>query len=137
MRKTIIVIDDDPDDTDLILTAVEEIDPSVNCLAFNYCDQAIAYLKDSNNKTPDFIILDMNMPRMSGKECLVKIRSMEHNATVPVIINSTTIIPKDKVELKTLGASFIFTKTNQFEKLVQILSFILSGEWRNSNELEH
>jgi CheY-like chemotaxis protein len=127
--KTIVVVDDDNDDTDLIQTAVGEIDPQVECKIFNSAENAIAYFKDSSHDLPDFVILDLNMPKMSGRECLLQIRQIEGYSTVPVIINSTTIFPKDKSELKALGASFIFTKTNRFEKLVEILQYIMQKDW--------
>jgi CheY-like chemotaxis protein len=127
--RTIVVVDDDNDDTDLIQTAVGEIDPQVECKIFNSAEKAIIYFSDPGHNLPDFVILDLNMPKISGRECLLKIRQLSDYSSVPVIINSTTIFPKDKSELKALGASFIFTKTNRFEKLVEILQYIMGKDW--------
>lgn len=127
--KRIVVVDDDPDDTDLIQTAVEEIDSTVDCTVFHSAENAIIFFKKISDELPDFIILDLNMPKVSGRECLLKIRELRSFDRVPVIINSTTIFPKDKSELKTMGASFIFTKTSRFDKLIEILKFIMNKNW--------
>jgi DNA-binding response OmpR family regulator len=127
--RTIVVVDDDPDDTDLIETAVGEIDPSVDCRVFHSGETALSFFAAHQQELPEFIILDLNMPKLSGRECLSQIRRMHAYDHVPVIINSTTIFPKDKVELKTMGASFIFAKTSRFEKLVEILQFIMKKDW--------
>jgi CheY-like chemotaxis protein len=127
--KTIVVVDDDNDDTDLIQTAVEEIDARVECKIFNTAENALGYFQDPTHELPDFIILDLNMPKVSGRECLARIRQMKNYASVPVIIHSTTIFAKDKSDLKALGASFMFAKTDRFEKLVEVLQFILQKDW--------
>jgi DNA-binding response OmpR family regulator len=127
--KTIVVVDDDPDDTDLIQTAVEEIDSSVDCKIFHSAENALTFFQEATQGLPDFIILDLNMPKVSGRECLLRIREIKSYDTVPVIINSTTIFPKDKTDLKNMGASFIFTKTNRFDKLIEILQFIMEKNW--------
>jgi DNA-binding response OmpR family regulator len=129
ISKTFIVIDDDTDDTDLISTAAAEIDPGVNCIVFNASEQAIDYLRQDSTCAPDFIILDLNMPRIGGRECLTILRKLARYKNVPIIINSTTIVPKDRTELKTLGASYIFAKTYRFEKLVEILRYMLADDW--------
>jgi DNA-binding response OmpR family regulator len=128
-----VVIDDDDDDTDLVQTAMEEIGSDVECIIFNSAENALCYFDDKTHILPDFIILDLNMPKVSGRECLARIRKLSAYANVPVIINSTSIFPKDKVELKALGASFIFTKTNRFEKLVEVLRFIMMKDWAIMN----
>jgi CheY-like chemotaxis protein len=129
MSKTFVVIDDDPDDTDLISIAAAEIDPAVHCIVFNASEQAIDYLRMDSTCPPDFIILDLNMPRIGGRECLTILRKLNRYRHVPIIINSTTIVPKDRTELKALGASYIFAKTFRFDKLVEILRYMLADDW--------
>jgi CheY-like chemotaxis protein len=68
---TLLIIDGDADDVQIFSEAVQEIDKTIDCLSANTGEAALQLLKDGIVKA-DFIFLDLNMPRMSGTQFLIK-----------------------------------------------------------------
>jgi CheY-like chemotaxis protein len=78
MRLTIVLIDDDADDIELMQQAIEEVDPQAVCIPFRHPVKAIKALVDRRfSFVPDHIFLDHNMPEMMGEDCLRVLRSMK------------------------------------------------------------
>ena len=88
MTKTVnfLLVDDDVDDTSLFKEVLEEVTPSVVFNSAEDGSQALHYLKKETSILPDVIFLDLNMPRMGGKECLKEIKSDEKLHSIPVIM---------------------------------------------------
>ncbi|MGC1241917.1 MAG: response regulator [Chryseosolibacter sp.] len=116
----ILYVDDDLDDRFIISEVFKEIDPSINCLTV--CDgrQAIDFLNNSG-PMPDYIFLDINMPVMDGKECLVELKQNKKFKEIPVIIYSTTNDPTEIKSFYRLGASCFMHKPNTFRQLHNML----------------
>ena len=57
---------------------------------------------------PDFIFLDLNMPRVNGRQCLIQLKKDTKLASIPVIIYSTSKLDADRQETKELGSVFFF-----------------------------
>lgn len=109
LRKTCLLVDDDEDDKEIFSLALTEANPSVECFIASDGIEALSMLKDKNF-IPDYIFLDLNMPLMSGKECLVEIRKQPHLRDTPVIIFTTSASQKDILDTKAMGASAFITK---------------------------
>ena len=123
MPKTLLLIDNDPDDLYIFCEAVKEIDPGAECITFHDCIGIEA--KTAHKKKPDFIFLDLNMPFVNGKECLMHIKKIPQLQSIPVIIYSTTRLQKEKDEAFELGAYSFLTKPDTYEELVNALKEIL------------
>ncbi|MGC1240632.1 MAG: response regulator [Chryseosolibacter sp.] len=125
MPKTCLLVDDDEDDKEIFCMALTETDPSVRCITANDGIDALKMLKDPTF-VPDYIFLDLNMPLMSGKECLIEIRKRPHLTEVPVIIYTTSASQKDIEDTMEAGASSFITKPAHIsvlsEKLLEVLS---------------
>ncbi|SRR6266545_2605276 len=128
LQKTLLIVDDDPDDVQLFSEAVSGINNSFHCLSASNGEEALQLLKEAIIK-PDFIFLDLNMPRMSGKQCLIQLKNNPQFANIPVIIYSTSKIEKDIEDSLRLGAASFITKPNKFEQLVKAISDVLAGKW--------
>jgi CheY-like chemotaxis protein len=102
----ILNIDDDLDDRETFCDALYEIDPRIECIAKNSAEEAI-HLLDEAMKLPDYIFLDINMPKMGGIECLKTIKRNQRLASIPVIVLSTTQDHREIAEVKKLGADFL------------------------------
>lgn len=102
----ILNIDDDLDDRETFCDALYEIDPSIECIAKNSAEEAI-HLLNGATKLPDYIFLDINMPKMGGLEALKTIKGNQRLAHIPVIILSTTKNQREILEAKKLGADFL------------------------------
>jgi DNA-binding response OmpR family regulator len=74
---------------------------------------------------PEYIFLDLNMPRMNGKQCLAEIKRIKKLSDVPVIIYSTSKLESDITETRKLGATYYMTKPNLFTELRDAISGLL------------
>ena len=118
---TCFLIDDDVDDQDIFILALAEIDKSIRC---EVASDGIDALRRLSNKElhPDYIFLDLNMPRMNGKQCLSQIRDIDFLDDIPVIIYSTSSDQRDKTETEQLGAADYIVKPNTVSALADILA---------------
>jgi len=115
------LIDDDVDDQDIFILALAEVDRSIRC---EVASDSIDALKRLSNKElrPDYIFLDLNMPRMNGKQCLSQIRKIDFLRDIPVIIYSTSSDQRDRTETAQLGAADYIVKPNTVSALAGILA---------------
>lgn len=127
--KTFFIVDDDADDQEIFLAAVKKVDESIKCITVDNCEEALRKLKVADAQLPDFIFLDLNMPRINGRQCLVELKKYAHLKHVPVIIYSTSSLKKDIEETAQLGADMFITKPSRFEDLCKALTNVISLEW--------
>jgi len=106
---TILIVDDDTDDTELFCETVAEINGAIHCLSAGNGQEALLLLKKTYT-LPDLIFLDLNMPRMNGSQCLKELKANERLREIPVIIYTTSKIKDDMRESMLLGASDFITK---------------------------
>lgn len=116
----VLYADDDLDDLLLVQEALTSYSAQVEVVT--QCDgmQALDYLENLPlSVTPCLIILDINMPRMNGKDALVHIRKLERFAAVPIILFSTSSMMQDKEFAAWHKARFITKPINamQMEKI--------------------
>ena len=127
MRKTCLLVDDDEDDAEIFSIALNEANPAIQCLTASDGLEALQMLGDPAF-IPDYIFLDLNMPLMTGKECLVEIRKRPHLLNTPVIIFSTSASQRDISETQNLGASCFITKPPLISILTERLLEIFESE---------
>jgi CheY-like chemotaxis protein len=119
----VLCIDDDPDDTEFFYEAIKTISPEAQCLVANDGLTALRILR--SEPAPNIIFLDINMPRMSGREVLIQIKKNYKWSQIPIIIYSTAIIPRDADDYKKLGALDVVKKLEKFNDLCNALQVIL------------
>ena len=132
MSKTILFVDDDIDDRDLMAEIVQKINPSVNAVFAQNGLEAIEYLntKKEMAQLPCLIVLDLNMPFLDGKETYKKIKEELQLQAVPVIIFTSSLNPNDKVLFTNLGVEF-YTKPDDFgyyNTLISRMVNVCNGE---------
>jgi CheY-like chemotaxis protein len=125
-KLTVLLIDDDIEDWEIFSLAMTEISPSIVCVHKGYCEPAIEAVSNKTI-TPDYIFLDLNMPRMPGRECLFHLKQIEHVQHIPVIIYSTSNRALERKELLEAGATFYICKTNTFAELVDQLKLVIQN----------
>ncbi|MES2880953.1 MAG: response regulator [Bacteroidota bacterium] len=108
-KNIIIYADDDRDDRELVAEAFNKYAPFIEVVEFINGAETIQYLQtlSAMDPAPCLIILDVNMPKMSGKEALTKIRLMERFSNTPAILFTTSSQPADKLYAEQFGAGFI------------------------------
>lgn len=132
-KRRFFIVDDDSDDQDLFMEAVNEVDNSIECMSASNCEEALDLLKNKKISLPDMIFLDLNMPRLNGKQCLAELKREAHLRDIPVIIYSTSSERRDIEETSRLGAAHFLTKPNKFEELCKALSIVVSKDWHQAS----
>ena len=125
---TFFVIDDDVDDRELFKEALLEIDRNIRCITAQNGEEALHMLRmEVFEIDPDYIFLDLNMPRINGQQCLREIKSMPRYSSIPVIIYSTSSAKKDIEESSRLGAAKFITKPSSFDELRNQLEALINN----------
>jgi CheY-like chemotaxis protein len=120
----ILVVDDDVDDIQFFIDAIAEIDAHIECwTAFNGIE-ALKLLGSSDTR-PDYIFVDLNMPRMDGRQCLWHLKNSPVLHAIPVFIYSTSRRPEDVEELTGIGAAAFIVKPNKFQRLKDEIAAVL------------
>lgn len=119
----ILNIDDDPEDLEIFYKAVKTVNPLAKCLLACDAKEAVSILRDTI--IPDYIFLDIRMPKMDGKTALTELRQNKKLEAVPVIMYSTKIDPDETEEYAALGASEFLAKHNDFRGLCSALENLL------------
>ena len=127
--KTFLLVDDDEEDIEMMVEALKELDTETNIVVSTNSYDALENLQQKK-VVPDFIFLDLNMPRLNGKQCLKKIKENGALKDIPVIIYSTSKLDEDKDTCLGLGASCFLVKPNSFRALINTLGLIVEKQWQ-------
>lgn len=90
--------------------------------------------KHPNANRPDLILLDLNLPKMDGKEVLREIKEDENLKCIPVIILTTSTSKKDLLETYKHNANCYITKPFDFDHLLKVIKNI-EDFWLNTVKL--
>ena len=121
---TILLVDDDEDDQDIFREAVSVVNPDCEVRLAMDGEHGLTNLSE-RPQLPDYIFLDVNMPKMDGKQFLEEVKSHPLYSTVPVIIYSTSNHASEMGTYFKMGASNFITKPSEFNLLVTYLRSIL------------
>lgn len=126
----ILIADDDSDDRLLTKEAFEE-NRLKNPLYFvEDGEQLMDFLNHKNGYNtqnaprPGLILLDLNMPKLDGREALARIKSDPKLKSIPVIILTTSKTEEDIVKSYNLGVNSFITKPVSFNNLVEVTARI-------------
>ena len=116
----ILYAEDDQEDLDTFYDIINLIDPDIKCIHAKDGAEALEIL-DNAIVLPDYIFLDINMPHMDGKACLINIKSDSRFKSIPVIIYTTSNRKSDVEMFMKLGAAKYMIKPNTFREAVESL----------------
>lgn len=126
-KSVVLYADDDLDDIQLVKEAFKLYSQHVELITVPDGLEAVSYLKNlsQNEDAPCLIILDINMPRMDGKEALVKLREMKRFVDVPAILFTTSSQLRDKKFAELYNAGFL-TKPIDYKQMDMITTQFIS-----------
>jgi CheY-like chemotaxis protein len=127
-NMTVLLVDDDYDDLYLLTEVMNMVDASYSVLQANNGEEAMQMLcsmKGANHQLPCLIVLDINMPKMDGKQTLAAIQKDPELNAIPVVIFSTSKSEMDKMYFKYRNVEMI-TKPVEFTILHHIARKMLS-----------
>ena len=124
----ILMADDDSDDRMMARDAFEEnrLDNELRFVEdgeelMDYLFRRGKYTDPKDSPRPGLILLDLNMPRMDGREALKEIKSNPDLHSIPVVVLTTSSAEEDVVRSYDLGVNSFITKPVSFEGLVEVI----------------
>ena len=128
--KTILLVEDNPQDVELTLEALTEHNLANNVIAVNDGVEAIDYLyykgrfKDRKKGHPAVMLLDIKMPRMDGIEVLETIRADEKFKSLPVVMLTSSREEPDLKKCYALGVNAYVVKPVNFKDFLDAVKQI-------------
>jgi CheY-like chemotaxis protein len=124
--KKILLVDDDADDRQIFEELVLEMDrETIVVYAENGLEMVALLDKTGDNDLPDMIILDQNMPKMTGKESLIFLKESPRYKTIPTIVYSTYQIKDFYQECLVLGAQDVVAKPDTIQAYREMIEQFL------------
>lgn len=124
----ILLAEDDPDDRMLTRRAIVESRMETTIAAVTNGEELMQYLTregtyggEADAPRPDLILLDLNMPRMDGREALRKIKSDTNLRRIPVVVLTTSEAEQDILQSYDLGVNAFVTKPVSFDALAETM----------------
>lgn len=128
----ILLVEDNPGNVRLTHEAMKEAHIAVNLHVANDGLEAMKMLRQEAPYTgqplPDLVLLDLNMPKMDGREVLRQMKSDERLKHIPVVILTTSAAETDIAQAYDLHANCYITKPVELEEFMEIVKSI-EGFW--------
>lgn len=125
----ILLVEDNPGDAGLARAALTE--GKMLCRVHHAKDgvEAMAFLRRegplyAQAPRPDLMLLDLNMPRMNGREVLREMRADPALRTIPVVVLTTSDVERDIESAYSLGANSYVTKPVDFDQFIRAIQMI-------------
>jgi len=124
----ILLVEDNEGDIVLTLEALKEAKVSNDIQVVKDGEEALQYLRKEGlfkkAETPDLILLDINLPKVDGKEVLAEIKKDKDLKIIPVVMLTTSDSEKDILESYQHHANCYITKPVDFEKFMHVVHMI-------------
>lgn len=127
----ILLVEDNPADVQITRRALRDGAVPVDLIVVRDGQEAIDYLlrqgshaETTDWRKPDLILLDLNLPRLTGREVLQIVRETPDLRSVPVVILSTSKRQEEVADLYALGANTYIEKPQDFNRFVDVLRVI-------------
>ena len=124
----ILLVEDNPADVHLTVEALRDARVHNNLHVASDGEEALAFLRRRNGygeaPRPDLVLLDLNLPRKSGREVLVEIKADPDLRRIPVIILSTSASDDDVASAYDLAANCYVTKPVDLDEFLHVVRAI-------------
>ncbi|MBO9205141.1 MULTISPECIES: response regulator [Niastella] len=122
--RSFLLVDDDIDDIIIFQETLKKVDDKIGFFYVNNGKDAFDLLIENNPNLPSLIFLDINMPRMDGKECLKLLKQDSRLKHIPVLMYTTSSQSADIEDTMMHGALAFITKPWGVNELKKLLSAI-------------
>lgn len=108
-KSLVLYADDDADDRELVHEAFKDYAQHIELMTFEDGLELLHYIEYLRplQPAPCLVILDINMPRLNGKETLQKLRAIDGFKEVPAVLFSTSTLPAEAAFAKRFNAGFV------------------------------
>lgn len=139
-ERTIILIEDNPDDRELTLRALKRCRPNQAVMVMEDGAEASAFLTNPKRSStaeqrirPVLILLDLKMPKVDGLELLKRLRSEPSTRLIPIVVLTSSNERRDVQSAYQSGANSYLTKPVEFERFVELIDCVCRY-WLDCNE---
>lgn len=130
--KKILLIDDDTDDCFFFQDQLKEIEPAMKLVCINETKHLLLHALEMQ---PDLIFLDIDMPGQDGFESLAELKGHPDLKNIPVVMYSSSYLPKDVEKAYRRGASLYVSKPAGLAPIKATLKGILSLDWKHPERI--
>lgn len=120
-KNLVYIVDDDPDDRQIILDAFLENNTQMDYVFIENGDELMSTLAAcEDTEYPSLILLDLNMPGMLGMQALKEIKGSAQYNHIPTIVLTTSTLVSDRSASYSLGANCFLSKPPSYTELVAL-----------------
>ena len=123
-NKLILLVEDDEVDVLTVRRALKELEVANPLAVASNGEEALALLRGSDGQRPALILLDLNMPRMSGLEFLRRARSNGSAKGIPIVVLTTSRQDQDVVRGFEYNVAGYMVKPVDYRKFVEVMKAI-------------
>ncbi len=126
MPSSILLIEDNSADVDLIRRMLEKVDAGIRITVARDGAEALETIDNwgSESPAPEVILLDLKLPKVSGLEVLKHLKSNPRTKSLPVVVLTSSNELKDIQEAYQIGANSYILKAIDFDNFSQAISLI-------------
>jgi two-component system, chemotaxis family, response regulator Rcp1 len=128
--RTILLVEDSPGDVRLTREAFRSVDKALQLHVAVDGVEAISFLRrqgiHADAPRPDLILLDLNLPKMDGRQVLAEIKQDDDLKTIPTVILTTSAAQEDIETVYQLRANCYFTKPVEYDAFEGLLKSIIN-----------
>ena len=121
----VLLVEDDPGDVLMTREAFDENKVANRLAVVSDGESAMAYLRKegpyADAPTPDLVLLDLNLPRMDGREVLAAMKGDATLQSIPVVVLTTSEAEEDVLRSYALHANAYVTKPVDFERFIDVV----------------
>jgi len=124
---SILLVEDSPDDVEITRRALQRGQVKNNLMVARDGEEALDILysrRDADGALPGLILLDLNLPKVDGREVLEKIKSDPKLKRIPVIALTSSTREEDVVRTYDLGVNTFISKPVRFEDFIRVIATI-------------
>ena len=135
--KPILLVEDDVVDASTVKQALADLRVKNNVIHKNDGEEALEYLRDDSKPKPALILLDLNMPKISGVELLKLMRENVNLRHIPVVVLTVSKYEQDKLDTFNLGVQGYIIKAVDYDAFLRATDIIIQyWSWNGIIERE-
>lgn len=123
-RRRVLLVEDSLADIELTLDALSNAEIKSDVTTVRDGAAALDFLRNTLDGYPDLVILDLNLPRMTGHEVLAAMRADKSMRRIPVAVLTTSSSAPDVSRTYELGANCFLTKPTDFDQFVFVVQSV-------------
>lgn len=132
---SILLVEDDPDDVELMIQALHDNDVAYRMETISQGDKVVPHLECCES-LPDIVVLDLNLPKLHGREILSRLKALPQLRALPVVILTTASSQQERDQCLRLGADLFITKPSTVKGFNEMIAAIVGRVRKPSNEIQ-